>query len=280
MAVREQQSSIRDQLDGVAGALSTAGVLALIVDSAGDVTQVAGGFAPRAIGPGALTDVLGADILDSDLIPALVDAITTRSGTDADFSLAGIPCHALCCPINGTTNQGLILITPDYRAHGQQAEAHQAPRAGCDVRELMLEVRRRMEQSADRGNEVFAWTEDKPLEVATEAATVRRLLDVLLEAPLATQRFDGTAVLTARRDHARDDAVVLRMRVYGAPVRDSILRALESIYAEFSAVSGIPIEMSESESTLDITATLNVDAQRVAADRTTTVEAVSRASAS
>ena len=246
----------QDLPQGLAEALVNADILGMVVDSAGRVLTVTGSFAPDVEPAGMLTDVLGPEVLDGELMSALIEALTLHSGADAEISIGGIPCHAICTPIEGVLDQSLILIVPDYR-RGRSGAPDSAPGPrGCDVRAIMGEVRRRMERLGSRGNEVFAWSEDEPLEVGIDRATVIRLVDILLEAPFATLQFDGTAVITARRDHTRDDSVILRMRVYDVQPRPSVLRALETVYAEFSATTRIPIEMSQTGSQLDIMATL------------------------
>lgn len=267
MAMDTTSRPAREMPSAVEHALSRSGLLAFVVDATGRVSDPIGGFAPEGLGGGSLQDVLGAQVLSSALLPALVDTLVSRTPATAALNVAGVDCRALCYPVEGTATQSLVLITPVYEA------SQSTPGLGlgvsdpssCDVRVLVEKVRDDLEQHPDRGNEIFAWCEDGPLEVDVHRNVVARLLDLLLDAALSTQLVDGTAVLTARRG---DDAgvAVLTMRVYETEFRPAVLRALETVHAEFSAATGIPITMTRTARSLDVVATLGATAVAAASE--------------
>lgn len=251
-------------------ALARADLLAFVVDSLGSIHGGAGGFmpvtpptrarmaslartAPARDDDRAVQRAIGAEVLASDLRRAIVLTITTRSTTVVRVQLGGIRSRALVCPLEGWADRVLVIVLPDYAASSWADLDHEEE---CDVREVLQQVRLQLEQHPASGNEVFAWSEDDPLETEVPAEIVLRTVALLLEAPRMIQRTDGTAVLTARREH-EGGPVVLRMRVYGRTIHPSIVTALQTVHREFTATTGIPIEMVRRVTSLDVIATLD-----------------------
>ncbi len=252
----------------VAAAIDQSDLLAFIVDEAGNVSGVSGGFTPIDARGGTLLEALGSEALNTALMDAFVGAIALGATATAMFSLGGVRCQALCCPLAGAPVRALVVIAPDYTASGSDVTPARVG-GGTDVAAALVDWRDPL-ALLPGGKELFIWTGSAPLTVACTREAILRILDQMLEAPLAAHDLGGTSVLTARQVmDGEEPEVELRMRTYTEPVADSIVRALEAIYAELGAACGIPIFLDADERRLDVVARLPIRRrlERVVASR-------------
>lgn len=241
----------------VAAAIESGDVLAFVMDVAGNVSGVSGGFTPVQVQGGTLLEALGMEALDTKLMEAFIGAIALGTTTTATFPLGGVTCHALCCPLAGTEAHALVVIAPDYSVPVSAA----TPTADANAIDLVAVLADWRDPLATMpgGKELFVWAGTDQLMVTSPRRTILQILDQMLEAPLAAHGPGDTSVLTARPLMESGEQVIeLRMRTYTSPVPYSVARALEAIYAELSAASGVPVFLESDERRLDVVAHLPI----------------------